>query len=135
MLPQYVICPQCLGKDDFCTFCNGEFNVTSTQDREWKEQNLDSNTFFPLVHTPGPWLINRETEENLINIEPGIGCAFGLGKTPEANARLIAAAPELLNACLRAVERLRLANNGHKPRQGFLRVGDIEDAIAKAVRP
>lgn len=54
-------------------------------------------------HTPGPWKINPSDSEDCIYIESGSdgiatvfggNCAFDL-----ANARLIAAAPELLEAC------------------------------------
>ena len=90
------------------------------------------------MHTPGPWIINRETEENLINIEPGIGCAYGLGKTPEANARLIAAAPELLSAC-EAMRDAMAFMQKHDRLPDDTCPADLYDyaitAINKAVRP
>ena len=68
-------------------------------------------------HTPGPWLINRESEDVIegklsiesVNAETQLsyfiaqvdGC-----KSQEANARLIAAAPDLLEALDDAMDML-----------------------------
>jgi len=50
-------------------------------------------------HTPGPWRVGGNSWfVNQIPIEPAIGCAYGAGYEVKANARLIAAAPELLEA-------------------------------------
>lgn len=48
-------------------------------------------------HTPGPWSL-LPVGNNRRLIDPGIGEVYGLGRTPDANARLIAAAPDLLAA-------------------------------------
>jgi hypothetical protein len=57
-------------------------------------------------HTPGVWEITGKTDcinqigigiRKTASIDP-IGCAYGAGEETEANARLIAAAPELLAA-------------------------------------
>lgn len=49
--------------------------------------------------TPGPWSVGGKTGFlNQIAINPSIGCAYGAGEEVIANARLIAAAPELLEA-------------------------------------
>ncbi|MGH9462448.1 MAG: hypothetical protein ACRD1X_14625 [Vicinamibacteria bacterium] len=76
-------------------------------------------------HTPGPWHANCF----LVTAENGRGvthCGLGLGKPEEseANARLIAAAPELLEA-LKSIE-----NDGqHIPKA----IWDLRNAvIAKA---
>lgn len=58
-------------------------------------------------HTPGPWSVAETQEGTLIksDVEPGYfariqgACAGAHGKQGAANARLIAAAPELLAAC------------------------------------
>ena len=61
-------------------------------------------------HTPGPWLINRESEDVIegklsiesVNAETQLSYFIAQVdecKSQEANARLIAAAPELLEAC------------------------------------
>lgn len=51
------------------------------------------------AHTPGPWSVGGSTGLiNQIGISPAIGCAYGAGEEVKANARLIAAAPELLVA-------------------------------------
>ena len=48
-------------------------------------------------HTKGPWRLSEEKFSSLY-VEPFICAIFGTDKTAEANARLIAAAPELLEA-------------------------------------
>jgi hypothetical protein len=47
-----------------------------------------------ISHTPGPWTVEERPVLRTL-IQPGICEMFGLGGTPMANARLIAAAPEL----------------------------------------
>jgi hypothetical protein len=50
-------------------------------------------------HTKGPWSVGGPTGcLNQIGIDPAIGCAYGAGEEVKANARLIAAAPDLLEA-------------------------------------
>ena len=67
-------------------------------------------------HTPGPWSIEHDTDITGVENSPEIGCVGKVdvahvylravpGKT-QANARLIAAAPELLEALLRAKRHL-----------------------------
>ena len=47
--------------------------------------------------TPGPWTVGGPTGFKIqLAIDPSIGCAYGAGEEVIANARLIAAAPELL---------------------------------------
>ncbi|PVX77204.1 hypothetical protein [Paraburkholderia unamae] len=49
--------------------------------------------------TPGPWSVGGPTGYlNQVAIDPSIGCAYGAGEEVKANARLIAAAPDLLEA-------------------------------------
>ena len=97
-------------------------------------------------HTPGPWTLTREPvplqdgDERLIVpywfVDAGAGTC-GTEERPldgfhaaffasDANARLIAAAPELLEACKRIV---------HEDNTGEISIGAIEDcrsAIQKA---
>ena len=50
-------------------------------------------------HTPGPWSVGNPTGfRNQISIEPAIGCVYGAGDEIAANARLIASAPDMLEA-------------------------------------
>ena len=50
-------------------------------------------------HTPGPWTVGDDTQfMNQVEIWPAIGCAYGSGPEVIANAHLIAAAPDLLEA-------------------------------------
>ena len=50
-------------------------------------------------HTPGPWSVGGPTEYAYqLRIDPSIGVVYGGGEEVQANAHLIAAAPELLEA-------------------------------------
>ena len=50
-------------------------------------------------HTKGPWRVDGPNGYiNQIGIGPSIGAAYGAGEEVKANARLIAAAPDLLEA-------------------------------------
>jgi|SRR5690554_5964859 len=71
-------------------------------------------------HTPGPWFINRESEDVIegklsiesVNAETQLSYFIAQVdecKSQEANARLIAAAPELLEALESAVTQMRIA--------------------------
>ncbi len=52
-----------------------------------------------MSHTPGPWSIKENAYLNqMIDVEPSIGCVYGVGEEVQANARLIASAPDLLAA-------------------------------------
>ena len=79
------------------------------------------------AHTPGPWSVGWGTGFiNQVQIEPAIGYAYGSGKEVKANARLIAAAPELLTALQGALESMET---------GITSIGVIQaarDAIAEA---
>ncbi len=90
------------------------------------------------AHTPGPWTYYTTPQ---LNGCPIIGSSRGLmvamlshsvnyesqSATAFANARLIAAAPELLEACRDALVALRLSAKEFVPEQAA-----IEAAIAKA---
>ena len=66
------------------------------------------------MHTPGPWIIcDKQEEPRTVKIGTGengwLGVAQSFGDTQEeatANAKLIAAAPDLLEACKGLVEYL-----------------------------
>lgn len=87
-------------------------------------------------HTPGPWKVSRTGEELQISAisTPGYfavirGACAGAHEQGEANARLIAAAPELLEALEELVGWLaeaRLEMGGH------IGLDDARAAIAKA---
>src|SRR5688500_2102326 len=96
-------------------------------------------------HTPGPWFVERGTivrydrEANPSHWRSPAVCHTGMthgmgvaGLEDEANARLIAAAPDLL-AALREVGRLRLATSEGSLRVRADRMWEIaRQAIAKA---
>lgn len=83
-------------------------------------------------HTPGPWTPTRET------IEPNI-CDMTSSRSPEetaANARLIAAAPDLL-AALVAIEALTYEaqsemQDGHAKRDVIVAMNRARAALVKA---
>ena len=81
-------------------------------------------------HTPGPWFVNKDAPFQ-IHSELGSMVAECQGNSAlvKANARLIAAAPDMLLALQRAIE--------HHELHGFIdlyNVKWIRDAIKKATR-
>jgi hypothetical protein len=79
--------------------------------------------------TPGPWEIWGGTR--IVTMKPARSIAEVVGRSPEegqANARLIAAAPDLL-AALKAAQPLIGAESGGHP---FLVAKQIRDAIKLA---
>jgi hypothetical protein len=96
-------------------------------------------------HTPGPWKFVKtiqhpeEKDQAVSFIQTPKTCydlcfmkSFFTEEEAEANARLIAAAPELLNACLLAIERLDI-NNMEGEENEF--INEIKEAIQKATQP
>ena len=82
-------------------------------------------------HTPGPWRV----WENLIQVSPNGPsiCYFEAGQQPsEANARLIAAAPELLAALINLTATARTFRNVPKREQEWTPIDDeaIDAAFA-----
>ena len=64
-----------------------------------------------MAHTPGPWTIEpiHRLDSEIIITEPGVAIDYDDvdHKEQEANARLIAAAPDLLEACQALLHKLR----------------------------
>jgi glutathionylspermidine synthase len=93
-------------------------------------------------HTPGPWKvvnskalgIDMELSDHVFQVSDGQRWIANINKglhSDEANARLIAAAPELFNACIKAAEQICNHESGHTLQ--FQRVQDLLDnVIAKA---
>lgn len=95
-------------------------------------------------HTPGPWYASiNEGQAYRISQQPTGGTfwiaetfAGVMGNEEEANANLIAAAPDLLDACVEALDRLRhVASvepqlNGYGARRETIQ--QLTAAIAKA---
>ena len=109
-----------------------------------------------MKHTPGPWGIyeDHETDEILIEYKDGI-IVDRVGKLLSndthdskhnylvsrvsnellyANARLIAAAPDLLEACKYAFENLKPKGNIKKDFSGHNAMATLSRAIAKATK-
>lgn len=86
-------------------------------------------------HTPAPWKFN----ENVIEAPDGLPIHHAVRSEEEkqANARLIAAAPELLEAAVYAVECLNRLNAeiGQIGDNGDQALQSLESAIQKATQP
>lgn len=91
------------------------------------------------THTPGPWIVARIIPQDRdfirqVKAEDGPVCFVhdlsDCQQEAKANARLIAAAPDLLAACKRMSEALRNAPHAtQNAYQGILT--DIDNAITK----
>lgn len=95
------------------------------------------------THTPGPWnligngiLLHPVTNAQLVTqrIETSLGSFEVLDETnePEANARLIAAAPDLLSALETCVSELNQLAFIQKDKMAGVAIQKAFDAIAKA---
>lgn len=95
-------------------------------------------------HTPGPWTVQRYSNYNGFSIwAPNIGCVAERWcpsedtETPfEANARLIAAAPDLLNSLQELMAWLKSGTaleNGAKCETKTEALDQAEQAIYKAL--
>ena len=95
-----------------------------------------------MKHTPGPWQIKKWEEENsadgfvtVITDSRGHGIVTfnqrGENSKVEANARLIAMAPELLEAARALLDGLDSANH---PDRNFKQVQDLRGAVIMATR-
>ena len=90
-----------------------------------------------MKHTPGPWYVGTQNDCLFVtNHRPPTGdyqptlkviCSVGALIDDAANARLIAAAPELLEACKKAAEAFHEGGDYFVPEYVALRA-----AIAKA---
>ena len=89
--------------------------------------------------TPGPWRVGRQNNIQTAHESPlnwkGIAQYMGSGQEAEANARLIAAAPDLLEVAQRSADALRSAGiepraTSDNPLEWLLH--QTEAAIAKA---
>ena len=94
-------------------------------------------------HTQGPWIIDEDTGMNdggTIKDTDGRGIAMDIyGRTADeanANARLIAAAPELLEACQARLEADEVFEQGTSEWHQSVNCADsmMQAAIAKATR-
>lgn len=99
------------------------------------------------AHTAGPWIVmhdnqvwmerNKSSDCSIIATCGGFALGLPDKNECEANARLIAAAPKLLEACKHAVEVydsvIHSEYDGTKHLKGMLRNMDlVRDAISKA---
>lgn len=87
------------------------------------------------THTPGPWKFNKSTMEIYAGGQSICSMAKfrdGTSDYPnyEANARLIAAAPELIEALNRYFREMEIGDIGQRDIEGFEKVA--RNAIKKA---
>jgi hypothetical protein len=87
-------------------------------------------------YTPGPWHTGSDEDGDIVY---GPDCELvasaagdGDAEAEVANARLIAAAPELLWACETALRALEFQGNGPRPHVSEAEWDEIAAAIAKA---
>ncbi len=84
-------------------------------------------------HTPGPWTVRGPTQYlNQTQIDPSIGCVYGNGDEVAANAALVAAAPEMLDALRKAVVLLAGACVHYPDLEPHETYEAVSAAIAKA---
>lgn len=94
-------------------------------------------------HTPGPWIWEKDfrglygagKDADVLHWEPYDGMWLGYNDCQQANARLIAAAPEGLDAAMLAYEILADIRNQWKGREtpeGQIALVCLRDFIAKA---
>ena len=90
------------------------------------------------MHTPGPWLVAQHpnSKRSIFDKRGAFVAKVDVGfAVPdpmlEANARLIAAAPELLEQLIAAVTRLKAKDNGTNHMDPKL-IQSIESVIARA---
>ena len=76
-------------------------------------------------HTPGPWSYG-----NILKILKHGPDPWADHSSDEANARLIAAAPELLSVCYYVLESMDVG--GEQSRAFFAEIFRLKEAIAKA---
>lgn len=109
-----------------------------------EEIRLRDSQSTPVSHTPGPWEVgdNGVCTDLMVYCNDALGSRVancsdsGHGITNEqdkANARLIAAAPELLEALQAAQRRLELIDDNCQPAVAVRLL--IGSALAKAVTP
>jgi hypothetical protein len=86
-----------------------------------------------MTHTPGPWTISQSTMNRKgVRAPSGYICFLTDAEEQEANARLISASPDLLEACKDACGYLTAYRDSTKGRLGTEIVKSLEEVIRKA---
>ena len=90
-------------------------------------------------HTPGPWNVGKTTMDRLIyaDSEHAFDLAIvrngGSDEETEANAALIAAAPDLLAACKTALDRFQALEDAEEATEADIAARcAVQDAIRRA---
>lgn len=136
-------CDQCGSYDHVETVCPHRLDGTKKQANETRSGSPEQS----VVHTPGPWKVPKRFEIYQ-DLGPNVGGTYigttagnrvlpeSVAMVDEANARLMAAAPDLLKACeftLDAIEAMRDGDGSCiSPAVMYLRLA-IEKATHKVV--
>ena len=87
-------------------------------------------------HTPGPWeLVGNKLGDTILSLNPGYITLYKYRQMTEeqkANAKLIAAAPDLLAACRKALDYIHSLPYAPSIDPSTKAQDDLVDAIAKA---
>lgn len=98
-------------------------------------RSAEKNSQSAPAFTPGPWSVGGGTGFlNQIEIRPSIGCVYGAGDELKANARLIAASPDLYEALRNMHEAAELVLAGAEPHTLMAAYDSARAALAKAVQ-
>lgn len=113
-------------------------HASETVHYEYLANRFNGPTLRPLEvsmkakHTPGPWHIHQATQTDgsylILDRQDKIVGYTSSSNEAEANANLMAAAPDLYIACKRALDDL---NDRDDDSLAFIRIG-LDKAIAKA---
>jgi hypothetical protein len=89
-------------------------------------------------HTPGPWRAEKDETAEVFDIKCNLGTVAMTDdlspKTNEANARLIASSPALLDALKNAVSYLEANRPKGKIREIFHQLNEYENGVLKPAR-
>lgn len=87
--------------------------------------------------TPGPWLVQKEALPNRVGITAAGGQFITWAMSNHPNARLVAAAPDLLEALECVAKRIEASDEWWMdcPDRGGFDLTAIKAAIAKALSP
>ena len=92
-----------------------------------------------MTHTPGPWKREYDAEADIVSGERDSGCTIATvwpdNSEYEANANLIAAAPDLLEAIETVISYNRDIRDGKLNYRPQDHIDVLEAAIAKAKGP
>ena len=94
-----------------------------------------------MKHTPGPWIFPNYNQSNIIAPEQTNGnddlyhvCTVSNNSKSLANAKLIAAAPELLSNCIATLEDLESGSLKENAETYQMAIENLKSVIRKATQ-